>query len=109
MYRHEFADLFELNVIVFKGYHDMVGRPIMHILSRNMKLKNVTPDHLKRYFCFMTDQVCSQMPPHVDQMVMMMDVHEFGYNNWFTDHFKQTMAFLQTINAERQYCTCIIR
>ena len=101
MYRHEFTDLFEMNVIIFKGYHDMVGRPIMHILSRNMKLKNVTPDHLKRFFCFMTDQVCSQMPPHLDQLVMMMDVHEFGYSNWFMAHFKQTMAFLQTINAER--------
>lgn len=94
MYRHEFTDLFQMNILVFKGYHDKVGRPILHILARNMRLKNISIDQLKRFFCFQTDYICSRMPPHVDQMVMMMDVHDFGYTNWFAAHFKQTMQFL---------------
>lgn len=101
MQRHEFADLFELNVLVYKGYHDKAGRPILHILVRNMRLDKIAPDHLKRFFCYQTDLICAQMPPHVDQLVMMADLHGSGFNNWYLTHFKQTMEFLQTVNAER--------
>lgn len=40
---------------------------------------------------------------------MVADMYEFGFNNMYKAHFQGTMEFLQTINAERQYCTCIIR
>lgn len=74
-----------------------------------MHLDDISVDHLKRFFCFQLDQICTEMPAHIDQLVMVADMYDFGLNNMYKAHFKGTMDFLQAINAERQYCTCVIR
>ena len=106
---NEFGKLLEMKFFVYNGCRDKLGRPIMFFLTRNMNLQGVDHDHLKRFFCYQSDIAFASTPPSVDQMIMLVDVHGFGYKNWYVSHFKQAMQFLQIVNAERQYCTCIFR
>jgi hypothetical protein len=51
----EFTFMQKLNIVVYKGYVDKVGRPIVHLLLRNLILKGVSYNDLKRFFCFTLD------------------------------------------------------
>jgi len=51
----EFTYIQNLNILVYWGYTDKVGRPIVHLLLRNLILKGISPNDLKRYFCYTLD------------------------------------------------------
>lgn len=94
MYRHEFSDLEAKKFFVFRGHHDKVGRPILHILLRNLNLEGVEISQLKRFFCFILDDICSKMDSHVDSLIMIVDCKGFGRSNFWLNHFRAVMGFL---------------
>lgn len=54
----------------------------MFIVARNISLKSFSYELMNKLVSYMLDTVISEMPPHLDNMIIIIDCYKFGYKNW---------------------------
>lgn len=105
----DFHMLSQRNCLIYNGSRDRKGRPILYIVTRNICLKDVSIEQMSRYVCHVMDAVCADMPPHMDNLLLIVDCEQFGQKNWSKAHFKSLIQLFSVVYPERIYATCIVR
>ena len=83
-----FMELYKMNFLINRGHKDMNGHPILYLVAKNMHLKKISEEFFNRFICYIIDGMCANMEPHIDNLVLIIDCHKFGYKNWSKSHFK---------------------
>ena len=91
----DFSELISMGFFKFRpDCHDKVGRPILFVIAKNLKLKKVSYDLMSRYFVYTLDAICASMAESVDKFIMIVDFNGFGYGNCWVNHAKALIPFL---------------
>lgn len=98
-----FPEMIASKSIVSNGMRDKVGRPILFVIIKNFEPINTDVDTCLRFMAYTIDKMCFEMPPNVDQILIIGDFEGVSWANYYKDHIAAIFKFLQVINSGRQY------
>lgn len=104
----DFEELIRMNCLVDNGSYDREGRPILYLLTRNINFRNISIEHFTRFWVFASDRAAARMKSCTDEILLIVDFQNFGFSQFYRNHFQAAINILQELYCGRNSAIKII-